>query len=36
LEEKARVTVSFLRQKQREYEEIKRQIKELEKEAEKV
>ena len=34
LEEKARVTVSFLRQKQREYEEIKRQIEELEKEAE--
>jgi EPS-associated MarR family transcriptional regulator len=36
LEEKARVTVSFLRQKQREYEEIKRQIEELEKEAETV
>ena len=36
LEEKARVTVSFLRQKQREYEAIKRQIEELEKEAEKV
>jgi EPS-associated MarR family transcriptional regulator len=34
LEEKARVTMSFLRQKQQEYEEIKRQIKELEKEAE--
>ena len=33
LEEKARITLSFLRQKQNEYEAIKRQIEELEKEA---
>jgi len=34
LEEKARLTVSFLKRKVREYEEIKRRISELEKEVE--
>jgi len=34
LEEKARVTLSFLKRKVREYEEIKRQIKELSREIE--
>jgi len=34
LEEKARLTVSFLKRKAREYEEIKRRINELEKEVE--
>ncbi|MFC1869104.1 MarR family EPS-associated transcriptional regulator [Thermodesulfobacteriota bacterium] len=35
LDEKARLTMSFLKRKVREYEEIKRQISELEKEVEK-